>query len=93
MAKVFATVLEKGNVLLKTWPSAKSFNKTESWLDPKFIYVATSDDFKGKNSFPYNPLFDEKISLSDNSLIIRTIHDVNAHNIMYSARNNHLRIL
>ena len=46
MAKVFATLVENGLVVLNTWSSAAQFGKTESWVDEKFIYVAISTDFK-----------------------------------------------
>jgi hypothetical protein len=58
MAKVFATQVEDGVVVLKTWPSAIAFEKTESWCSDEFIYTATSSDFNGDHSFPPAPMFD-----------------------------------
>jgi hypothetical protein len=93
MTKVFAVILQKEELALKTWSSIKLFNKTDSWIDNKFIFIATSNDFIGNTSYPARPIFDDKISHSTTSFIARTQHEINAHNIMYKARNKHLGIL
>jgi hypothetical protein len=90
MAKVFAVILEDQDLVLKTWSSAKLFNKTESWLDDKFICIATSDDFKGNNSFPPRGVFDDEIIEGEVSFFIRTQNEIAAHNIMHDARNNYM---
>ena len=41
--KVYATELkDSGEMVLITWPSAKAFSKTESWIDPRFVQVVTT---------------------------------------------------
>ena len=42
--KVFATKVEGEKVVLVEWPSKKAFETVESWRDPKWISVATSED-------------------------------------------------
>jgi len=98
MAKVFATYLKNGEVVLETWSSAKDFQKNESWTDDKFIRIATTDDFKGKASFPLSPMFDEKIEVSTTKPegngfnIIQSEDEITAHNILVDARNKYLGI-
>jgi len=98
MAKVFATYLKNGEVVLETWSSAKAFQETESWTDDKFILITTSDDFKGKASFPLSPMFDEKIEVSTSQPegngfnIIQTEDEIKAHNLLVDARNKYLGI-
>jgi len=96
MAKVFATYIENDTVTLKTWPNMKSFNKNESWLDEKFILIATSDDFKGKKSFPLSPMYDEKetfIEPKGNGITFAlNKNEIEAHNLLFEARNEYLGI-
>mgnify|MGYP003669122960 FL=1 len=97
MAKVFAVILKNKKLVLKTWFSAKLFEKTESWVDDKFICLATSDGFKGKNSFPLSPIYDEKAAFTELNCngycIFQSKNEIEAHNIMHEARNKHLGIL
>jgi hypothetical protein len=93
MAKVFAVILQDQIPTLKTWSSAKYFGESESWLDDKFICVATSDDFKGNHSFPASPIFDERIIEGEVSFFIRTPNEIIAHNIMHDARNNYMGLV
>ena len=98
MAKVFATLREDNKVVLKTWSSAAAFLKTETWLDEKFITVTTSDDFKGKGSFPLCPMYDEEIEVTTSKPqgngfnIIYKENDVASHNLLFQARNQYLGI-
>tara|TARA_R110000782_G_scaffold164160_1_gene256172 strand:- start:1057 stop:1323 length:267 start_codon:yes stop_codon:yes gene_type:complete len=50
--KVFATVSNNGDVRLCEWTSKKAFEVNQSWIDPKFINVATTEDLNDYN-FPY----------------------------------------
>nr|WP_075497181.1 hypothetical protein [Moritella viscosa]SHO03604.1 Putative uncharacterized protein [Moritella viscosa] len=97
MAKVFATYLKNDTVVLEEWSSAKAFQETESWSDEKFIYIATTDDFKGKASFPLCPLYSEKLERvtepnSKGFSIAHTDNEIKAHNLMFEARNRYLKI-
>jgi len=52
--KVYATELKNnGELVLITWPSAKAFNKTESWIDPRFVQVVTTAEVIGLYSYPH----------------------------------------
>ena len=45
--KVYATLIEDGEVVLKTWSSKAKFQSTEGWCNPKFISVACTEDLAG----------------------------------------------
>jgi len=45
--KVFAVVKDGPILTLAIWSSKKEFERDESWVDPKFIRVATTDDLAG----------------------------------------------
>lgn len=100
MAKVFATYLKNDTVILEEWSSAKAFQENESWTDEKFLNIATSDDFKGKASFPLSPLYSEKLEPepvteqnSNGFNVIHTEQEIEAHNLMVEARNKYLKIV
>ena len=85
--KVFTTLLSGDQVVLKTFSSVKEFNQTESWLDKKFIFIATSEDFKeGAYLTPhFNPLKGESgIKYSQNEL--------DANYLLCEARCKHLKL-
>lgn len=88
MAKVFATLVIDGKVTLKTWPSKAAFNKYESWLDDKFIYLATSTEFKG--DWMVSPTFSEDCEVD--GLVKLTSKEIEAHSLMVRARNEYLKI-
>jgi hypothetical protein len=98
MAKVFATLIENNAVVLKQWPSKAAFQSAESWVDNKFIAIATTDDFKGKSSFPANAMYDFEIGPPDeypkskSFHIIQSKEEVQSHNLLFNARNEHLGI-
>ena len=85
--KVFATLLSGDQVVLKTWPSVKSFNQTESWLDEKFIFISTSEDFKeGSYSTPHlNPL-------KGCDGIVYSKQQLDANYLLCEARCKHLKL-
>jgi len=45
--KVYTTELKDGEVILNVYPSQKAFRETESWVDPRFINVACTEDLEG----------------------------------------------
>ncbi|CAH7385417.1 conserved hypothetical protein [Vibrio chagasii] len=46
MAKVFAVTSINGKLELQTWPSGAAFSRDgNSFLDERFIYIATTRDF------------------------------------------------
>jgi hypothetical protein len=94
--KVFATMLENKEVVLKTWSSISDFNKTESWTDEAFIYIATSKEFKGDHLV--SPIFDDDLEPDSNVRppigsfrIMHTKNQVKAHNLMCQARRDYMR--
>ncbi len=95
MAKVFATLIENNEVVLKTWSSAAAFSKVESWLDDKFIYIATSSDFKG--SFACSAMFSDELDESvdrvtgNNFNVIKTDNERTAYQLMFDARKAYLK--
>lgn len=84
MAKVFATLISNNRVIIKEWRSKRSFEATESYLDDKYIFIATTDDFKGKSSFPLAPMYTYRVESGSVEAV--------AHNLLYNARNNYLNI-
>ena len=98
MAKVFATYIQNDEVTLETWSSVKAFETNEEWNDQKFIYIATSNDFKGKSSFPASPIYIEKLKVETEKPvkngfnIILTPNEITAHNLMVEARNKYFNI-
>ena len=44
--KVFATERVNGTVKLTEFSSKRAFEQSNSWIDDKFIFIATSEDFK-----------------------------------------------
>ncbi len=95
--KVFATTVENNVIKLHTWSSVKRFHVSESWLDEKFIHIATSSDFKGDGGFISYPLYDTKKEFVESTCsksfsLISTQHEVDSHNIMFYARKKHLGI-
>ena len=98
MAKIFATYLKDNEVVLETWSSAKAFEKSEQWTDNKFILIASTDDFKGKASFPLDPMYTDKLIEPDSDLksngfnITHTENERTAHNLLVEVRNKYLNI-
>ena len=100
MAKVFATLVENGEVVLKTWSSAVVFEKTESWLDEKFIYAVTTSEFKGKHCYPPVPMFSDDLDFDIEPVksnlptldVIYSPDQQRAYKLMFEARNKHLGI-
>ena len=95
--KVFATLLINGGVLLKTWPSLAKFNKSESCFDDKFIFIATSKDFKG--DWLTAALFDCDLEIESHVRPVkgefRIMYNANhrkAHSIMCQARRDYMGI-
>jgi hypothetical protein len=86
MAKVFATFVENNRVVIKTWSSKSIFEQTESWLDEKFIYAATSADFKG--CYSVTPMFEGEYC----GMVVQTPIEKEAHALMVDARNKYLKI-
>ena len=58
--RVFAIILLKKKVSLKIFKSVKEFEKTESWIDHKFLNVVTTKDLKKWYS---KPLDNESVKL------------------------------
>ena len=52
--KIYATEIKRGEVVVNQWPSKKAFESTESWVDPKFIHVATAKDLVDYIDEPYS---------------------------------------
>lgn len=97
MTTVFATLIDKGKVVLRKWRSASEFNKSESWCNDKFIYIATSSDFKGGTFV--SPMFDSRIEVDVSSsdqnasyTIFKSREQIVAHNLMFEARQKYLKI-
>jgi len=44
--KVYAVIKTDEGLVLKSWPSKKSFEREERWCDPKFIRVITTADLE-----------------------------------------------
>lgn len=97
MSKVFATLIEDNKVVLKTWPSANAFSRAESWVDNKFIYIATSKEFIG--DWLVSAMFDYKVGLDQGGDIMRGFRillskeKIVAHNLMYDARQSYIKSL
>lgn len=49
--KVYATAKIDNEVQLLEWDSVKEFEKNESWVNPKFINVATTKDLENYADF------------------------------------------
>jgi hypothetical protein len=87
MAKVFATLVQNGKVVLKTWSSKKAFQSEESWLDEKFIFSCTSDDMKGGGNL-CNPMYTYPHE-NGPFMIVYTPLQLEAHQLMCDARTAH----
>lgn len=88
MAKVFAVVEDTdSSVQLLSWPSAAAFLRSgESFLDDKFIYIATTDDYKKEG------LFSAPMREEDKDFIVKTSEiKFKAHNIMNQAFVAHFK--
>ncbi len=82
--KVFTTLLSGDQVVLKTFSSVKEFNQTESWLDEKFIFIATSEDFKeGAYLTP---------QLNGEFGVQYSQHELDANYLLCEARCKHLKL-
>lgn len=86
MAKVFAVVRSESgaHLSLLSWRSKKAFSEHNSWLDERFIYVASTDDHK------LNGLFSAYLE-GDEILVVHTTEEIEAHNMMVDAMNGNTR--
>ena len=56
--KVMAVEVVLGKTVLRVFSSMKEFNKTEGWLDEKWVYITTSKDMQvyGAYSAPWDEI-------------------------------------
>jgi hypothetical protein len=70
--KVYATKVNDGQVILIEWTSQKAFERNQSWIDPKFIQVATTKDLDSYE-FPY-----------EKGMVVCGQDRIDGHNLLHS---------
>ncbi|MDD9195842.1 hypothetical protein PVK62_08310 [Aliivibrio sp. S3MY1] len=97
MAKVFAVAKEQGVLTLFEWSSKAAFSKTESFIDSKWIYIATTTDYKKEGLFNEpEESTESKRSIVPHKcfpsfFVKRTEDEIEAHNMLYRAFKRHFK--
>lgn len=80
--KVYATKKVNGKVRLDVFKSVSEFEKSESWIDDKWIFICTSKDFK--ESMFSEPHFNEYG-------IVYNADQLKAYNLMHIAQQDYMK--
>ncbi|EGQ8547878.1 TPA: hypothetical protein ACMDS2_004281 [Vibrio parahaemolyticus] len=89
MAKVFAVIENEHRLELLSWSSGKAFTASgQSWLDDKFICIATTDDHKNRGLFAEFKLCERSLK-GFSSSIVKSEKELLANDIMALAFAKH----
>ncbi|MUK37575.1 hypothetical protein GNP82_08425 [Aliivibrio fischeri] len=97
MAKVFAVIKEQDGLKLREWSSRAVFSKTESFLDSKWIYIASTSDYKDLGLFNEpEETMESKSSIASHKcfpsfFVVKTNDEIEAHNMLYRAFKKHFK--
>ncbi|HFQ4886675.1 hypothetical protein [Vibrio parahaemolyticus] len=95
MAKVFAVIKSDNDKLeLTSWSSAKAFYEDgNSFADERFICIASTDDYKERGMYASEKVYIDPDTPMDRNdyRIPATQEQVDAHNMLHRALNNHFK--